>query len=95
LGEAVRLCRILQGVEFTVIEQDTCIRGLIPRETLEAVFGADETPESWLHAYERNADRIDCAAADLYRSQPTPGVVVLSEEQWLHAQRTLRRSVLT
>jgi hypothetical protein len=77
LGEAVRPCRAIEGVQFTVVEQEVCIQALIPREVLESVFGAGDTPESWMRAYESNADAIDCAAADLYRARPTPGIVVL------------------
>jgi hypothetical protein len=72
---------VVQGVEFTVIEQGVRIRALILRDALERFFGADETPTSWLHAYEVHRDAIDCAAADRYRREGAPGVVILRGER--------------
>ncbi len=63
-----------------MVEQGVRIRALILRDALERFFGADETPSSWLRAYETHRDAIDCAAADRYRSDGTPGVVVLRGE---------------
>lgn len=77
VGLNARLCEVVQGVEFTVAEQDELIRVLILRDALEAHFGAGEEPDSWLHAYQRHADAIDCAAADRYRLNHKQGVVVL------------------
>ncbi|HEX6708368.1 MAG TPA: DUF1488 family protein [Albitalea sp.] len=77
VGEEVRLCPVVQGVEFTVIEQGIRIRALILRDALEEFFGADESPSSWLNAYERHQDAIDCAAADRYRANRSQSVVVL------------------
>lgn len=83
MGEAVRLCKVVEGVEFTVIEQDVSVRALILRETLESLYGAREEPESWITAYVDHADEIDCAAADWYRSGPGQHVVVLRPERML------------
>ncbi|HEX6707174.1 MAG TPA: hypothetical protein VF169_20625 [Albitalea sp.] len=93
MGEAVRLCRVIQGVEFTVLEQDVRIKGLIPGETLEMVFGADETPDGWLRAYLENADAIDCAAADLHRLTRSAGPVVLDPARWELVRRVMRDSL--
>jgi len=91
MGELVRLSPVVQGVEFTVIEQDVKIRGLILRDALEEFFGAGEAPSTWLQAYHVHCDAIDCAAADRYRADPRQVVVVLRAERphdfSLHAQR--------
>lgn len=79
MGEQVRLCRVVQGVEFTVDEQGVLIRALILREALERRFGAAETPQSWVRAYQDHRDAIDCAAADAYRADPSHGIVVLKD----------------
>ena len=81
MGETARLCRIVEGVEFTVDEQGVIIRGLILRDALEVFFGADETPASWLLAYSRYRDVIDCAAADRYRADLGPSIVVLRADR--------------
>jgi hypothetical protein len=77
MSETARLCRIVEGVEFTVVEQGITIRALILRDALESFFGADETPESWIRAYRTYQDTIDCAAADRFRSDLAPSVVLL------------------
>ena len=81
MGEAVRLSPVVQGVEFTVVEQGVRIRALILRDALERHFGADESPSSWLRAYERHRDAIDCAAADRRRAEGGSGVIVLRGER--------------
>ena len=81
VGEQVRLCPVVQGVEFTVVEQGVRTRALILRDALERFFGADESPSSWLRAYEVHRDAIDCAAADRHRGDGAPGVVVLRGER--------------
>ena len=80
MGVAVRLSPVVQGVEFEVVEQGVRIRALILRDALERFFGADDSPASWLHAYEVHRDAIDCAAADRFRSERRPGIVVLRGE---------------
>ena len=77
MGEQVRLCQVVQGVEFTVDEQGVQIRALILRDALENFFGASESPQSWLKAYKTHRDAIDCAAADSFRAQSEQGIVVL------------------
>ncbi|HMC14632.1 MAG TPA: DUF1488 family protein [Albitalea sp.] len=77
MGEQVRLCQVVQGVEFTVDEQGVQIRALILRDALENFFGASESPQSWLKAYKTHRDAIDCAAADTFRAQSEQGIVVL------------------
>ena len=77
MGERVRLCQVIQGVEFTVDEQGVQIRALILRDALENFFGASESPQSWLKAYKTHRDAIDCAAADSFRAQCEQGIVVL------------------
>ena len=77
VAEEVRLCPVVQGVEFTVVEQGVRIRALILRDALETFYGADEQPSSWLSAYKRHQDAIDCAAADRYRRNRGKSVVVL------------------
>ena len=77
MSDAARLCRIVEGVEFTVVEQGITIRALILRDALETFFGADETPDSWIHAYRKHRDIIDCAAADRFRTDLAPSVVLL------------------
>jgi hypothetical protein len=91
LGEAVRLCPIVQGVEFTVIEQDVTIRALILRDALEEFFGAHPSPDGWLRAYRENEDAIDCAAADRWRSDHAPTIVVLRAERPLDFRKVLKR----
>ena len=81
MTHAARLSRIVEGVEFAVDEQGSLIRGVILREALEDLFGAGDSPDSWLKAYETHRDTIDCAAADRYRSEPKPGFVVLTLHQ--------------
>jgi hypothetical protein len=78
MGEQVRLCRVVQGVEFTVDEQGVLIRALILRDALEAYFGAADSPQSWMRSYKTHRDAIDCAAADSYRADPSQNIVVLS-----------------
>jgi hypothetical protein len=77
MSNAAKLCRVVEGVEFTVVEQGITIRALILRDALEQYFGADETPESWMQAYLANQDTIDCAAADRFRNDLAPSVVLL------------------
>lgn len=77
MSDAAKLCRIVEGVEFTVVEQGITIRALILRDALESFFGADESPESWIRAYRQHQDTIDCAAADRFRSDLAPSVVLL------------------
>lgn len=77
MSDAAKLCRIVEGVEFTVVEQGITIRALILRDALESFFGADDTPESWIRAYRAHQDTIDCAAADRFRSDLAPSVVLL------------------
>jgi hypothetical protein len=79
--EAARLSPVVQGVEFIVVEQGVRIRALILRDALERFFGADDTPSSWLRAYQDHRDTIDCAAADRYRSDSGRGVIVLRGER--------------
>jgi hypothetical protein len=77
VGDQVRLCKVVQGVEFSVDEQGVLIRALILSEALQDYFGASDSPQSWLRAYEVHRDAIDCAAADAFRAQPSQGLVVL------------------
>ena len=77
MEEQMRLCQVVQGVEFTLDEQGVQIRALILRDALEAFFGASESPQSWLSTYKANRDAIHCAAADLFRAQFSHGIVVL------------------
>lgn len=77
MSDVARLCRIVEGVEFTVVEQGVTIRALILRDALERFFGAGDTPESWMQAYLAHQDTIDCAAADRFRSDLGPSLVLL------------------
>jgi hypothetical protein len=77
MSDAAKLCRIVEGVEFTVVEQGIVIRALILRDALESFFGAGDTPESWMRAYLENQDTIDCAAADRFRRDLAPALVLL------------------
>jgi len=81
MSDTAKLSRIVEGVEFTVDEQGVTIRAVILRDALEAYFGASDAPESWLRAYSEHRDTIDCAAADRFRSDFTPGIVVLRSER--------------
>jgi hypothetical protein len=81
MGEAAKLCRIVEGVEFVVEEQGVIIRALILRDALEIFFGADDSPASWLLAYSRYRDVIDCAAADRFRADFGPSIVVLRADR--------------
>jgi hypothetical protein len=75
--ETAKLCEVVQGVQFTVFEQGVVIRALILRDALESFFGADESPHSWLLAYQRHRDTINCAAADRFRTDGGPALTVL------------------
>jgi hypothetical protein len=77
MSVAVRLSPVVEGVEFEVVEQGVRIRAVILRDALERLFGADDSPSSWLRAYEVHRDAIHCAAADRFRSEPNAGIVVL------------------
>jgi hypothetical protein len=88
VGEEVRLCPVVEGVEFTVVEQGVRIRALILRDALEEFFGADDSPASWLQAYVVHRDAIHCAAADRFRQNRSQPIVVLRadrEEDFLPA----------
>src|ERR1051325_9840093 len=78
MGEQVRLCRVVQGVEFTFDKQGVLIRALILRDALEAYFGASDSPQSWMRSYTAHRDAIDCAAAASYRADSSQKIVVLS-----------------
>ncbi|WP_280155486.1 DUF1488 family protein [Piscinibacter sp. XHJ-5] len=91
MGESVRLCRVVEGVEFSIVEQAITRRVFIPGETLDAVFEADGTPSSWLSAYRNHADEIDEAAAELCRQSPGAVVIVLDPRRWERVQSTARR----
>jgi hypothetical protein len=92
VGEAVRLCPIVQGVEFTVVEQNVNIRAIVLSDALEEFFGADPTPEGWLRSYRENQDAIDCVAADRWRSDHGPTIVVLRAERPLDFRKVLKRN---
>lgn len=77
----MRLCPVVEGVEFTVVEQGVRIRALILRDALEEFFGADDTPASWLQAYADHREAIDCAAADRFRRNRSQAVVVLRADR--------------
>ena len=90
----MRLCPVVEGVEFMVEEQGVRIRALILRDALEAFFGADDSPSSWLRAYEDHRDVIDGVAAHRYRSDRTQPLVVLRaerEEDFMPTRRQLGR----
>jgi hypothetical protein len=80
VADQVRLCDVVQGVEFVVVEQGVRIRALILRDALEQFYGAGASPESWLQAYLRHQDAIDCAAADRHRANPLQALVVLQAD---------------
>lgn len=92
MGEAVRLCPIVQGVEFTVVEQNVQIRAIVLRDALEEFFDAAPTPEGWLQAYRDNEDAIDCVAADRWRSDHGPTIVVLRAERAPDFKKVLKRT---
>jgi hypothetical protein len=77
----MKLCRIVEGVEFSFDEQGVPIRALILRDALEEFFGADHTPDSWLRAYCVHQDTIHCAAADRFRQELSPPLVVLRADR--------------
>lgn len=81
MGNTAKLCRIVEGVEFVVDEQGVTIHALILRDALETFFGADESSASWLLAYNRYQDVIDTAAADRYRADLGPSIVVLRADR--------------
>ncbi|WP_157991372.1 DUF1488 family protein [Caldimonas tepidiphila] len=80
MDDRVRLCPVVQGVQFTVEDGATTLRCLILRDALETRFGADASPDSWLRAYVAHADVIDAAALLQHRLRPGEPVVVLSAE---------------
>jgi hypothetical protein len=81
MGGPAKLCEIVEGVQFTVLEQGITIRALILRDALEEFFGADDSPQSWLEAYLAHRDTIDCAAADRYRRERGTTLTVLRAER--------------
>jgi len=82
MGKTASLSRIVEGVEFTVHDGLVTIRALILRDALEAFFGANEHPSSWLQAYLENRGTIDKAAADRYRTGLGPPLTILSVGHW-------------
>lgn len=91
MGEAVRLSPIVEAVEFTVVEQNMEIRAVILRDALEQVFGAEPHPDGWLRAYRENQDAIDCVAADRWRTDHAPSIVVLRADRALDFARLRKR----
>lgn len=81
MGHAAKLCRIVEGVEFVVREQGVRIHALILRDALEVFFGAGASPESWLLAYTRHRNEIDCAAIVRFWADFGPAIVVLTAER--------------
>jgi hypothetical protein len=81
MGEKARLCEIVQGVQFTVIEAEENIRAIILRDALEEFFGADAEPESWLLAYRKHQDIIDSAASDRFRRERSSTLTVLRADR--------------
>ena len=78
MADTAALSKIVEGVEFTVREGLVTVRAVILRDALEAYFGADESPQSWLLAYRRHRQAIDKAAADRYRSRLGPMLTILT-----------------
>lgn len=81
MDESVKLCDVIEGVQFTVLEQGVAIRALILRDALEEFFGADASPQSWLSAYREHKRTINRAACERYRNDPAATVTVLRAER--------------
>lgn len=78
MGDTAVLSKIVEGVEFTVRDRLVTVRAVILRDALEAYFGADASPQSWLRAYREHRHVIDKAAADRYRRGIGPPLTILS-----------------
>jgi hypothetical protein len=85
MNPSAHLCKVVEGVEFTVRRPGINVRGVILRETLELLFGADATPQSWLGAYQRHADEIDDVAVRSHERSPEQPLVVLREDRFIDA----------
>ena len=78
MSDTAVLSKIVEGVEFTGLDRLVTVRAVILRDALEAYFGADASPQSWLRAYREHREAIDKAAADRYRSGTGPTLTVLT-----------------
>lgn len=81
MGQAAKLCSVVQGVQFNVVDEGTIIRAIILRDALEAFFGAGESPESWIRAYTNHQDTIDSAAIHRHRKDRAASLTVLRADR--------------
>jgi hypothetical protein len=50
---------------------------VIVKETLQAFYGADESPDSWLAAFQEHRKTIQLLTLAAHRRRPEQGVIVL------------------
>jgi hypothetical protein len=66
---AAKLCEIVQGVQFTLVDEHGAnCQALILRDALEEFFGASAEPHSWMAAYLKYEDIIHDAAQRQHRT---------------------------
>ena len=69
MKSTAKLCEIVQGVQFTLHdEQGSSCQALILRDALEEFFGASAEPGSWMEAYVKYEDVIHDAARRQHRT---------------------------
>lgn len=56
-----KLCTVFQGVQTLVEHPEGPIQAVVSREVLQADFGAEDDPASWLRTYRDHAPTIDQA----------------------------------
>jgi uncharacterized protein DUF1488 len=77
MSKNAQLCNVMQGVQFTVQDEETTVKAVILKEALERHFGASTEPKDWIRAYRRHQNFIDDAALRLHHLQPIWPVIVL------------------
>ena len=70
-----RLSPFIQGVQFELSVDGRTVSAVIVAETLKHRFGADDTPASWLRAFEANEVAIMAVAFRQFRAGRTAAIV--------------------
>lgn len=76
-----QLSNVVQAVEFQIqIKGIGAVRCLISAELLQERFGASDSPETWLPAYEKHRIEIEKAARATWRASTV--MVILTEKSF-------------
>jgi len=79
---APHLCGSVQGIEFWIESpRGKPLRRVITEAALQARFGAAETEQSWLEAYEQHRVEIEGRARRALASQEDVYVVLLTDPE--------------